>query len=898
MKLSKKSITIISIIVAAVLVVSGVITAIVLTTGNKKKDSIVIMTEALSGLFNPFYATSGTDMDVVGLTQIGMLSTDDDGNPQAGDDLPTVVKDFSYVINDLGGDNKETVYTFVIKNGLKFSDGEPLTINDVFFNLYEYLDIAYTGSSTMYSIKIKGLSNYRTQSYSSDDTTEERMSEYAVVAANTRVAELIRIYTDNGLRQGTTNSYHYTEEQMKQAINDPNVVDISSLNDYKKSMASDEELAALEASGEADAYFRKALTDDYELALTTFKKELETDWLASQDAFDVTTEPYKSHASKFNSETFKFLLYEGNITPEYAKIPGTSRDDKTKIVKFNNETAASTYNTKEAAINKVYTDTVNDSFHMILMGWGTAATLQTQFAAEARSVWIKNNSTASIENIEGIKSLGHNTNETSVTVNGKNYKVARNHDEKGRPTAADEYDVLRITVDGTDPKAIYIFGFTVAPAHYYTADADHPNGRTIDIANNKFGVEFADTKFQTNVIQSQQHVEVPLGAGPFKATDIKNSDNPTGAAFNSSNIVYYKGNENFMFPVKAEKLRLKVVSSTNAIDALKNGEVDYITPQFTKTNADELNKLESKGIKQLHGWQLGYGYIGINAGKVPDIHIRRAIMAAMDVTKATEYYYPGTCIVNNWPMSTQSWAYPFDSDNTPKDPTVRDSERRWAKYATYTDQASRERAKARAKEIITSELEQADPSANKKIRFTIAGASITEHPTYNVFKEAAELLNTEFGFEIEVRPDSQALTKLSTGSLEVWAAAWGSTIDPDMYQVYHKDSSATSVYAWGYREIKADAATYWEEQAILNELSAIIDDARSLMDQNQRKQMYEEAMKLVLDLSVELPVYQRQTLYAYNSKAITGLTVKTGEGGLVNSYSSPLERSWELELVK
>ena len=106
MKLSKKSITIISIIVAAVLVVSGVITAIVLTTGNKKKDSIVIMTEALSGLFNPFYATSGTDMDVVGLTQIGMLSTDDDGNPQAGDDLPTVVKDFSYVINDLGGDNK------------------------------------------------------------------------------------------------------------------------------------------------------------------------------------------------------------------------------------------------------------------------------------------------------------------------------------------------------------------------------------------------------------------------------------------------------------------------------------------------------------------------------------------------------------------------------------------------------------------------------------------------------------------------------------------------------------------------------------------------------------------------------------------------------------------------
>lgn len=83
-----------------------------------------------------------------------------------------------------------------------------------------------------------------------------------------------------------------------------------------------------------------------------------------------------------------------------------------------------------------------------------------------------------------------------------------------------------------------------------------------------------------------------------------------------------------------------------------------------------------------------------------------------------------------------------------------------------------------------------------KIRFTIAGASITEHPTYSVFKQAAEILNS-CDWEVEVKADSQALTKLSTGSLEVWAAAWGSTIDPDMYQVYHKNSSATSVYAWG-----------------------------------------------------------------------------------------------------
>lgn len=123
-----------------------------------KKDSIVIMTEELSGLFNPFYATSGTDMDVVGMTQIGMLSTDSSGNPTAGDDEATVVKAF-----EVEPQSEKTVYTFVIKNNLKFSDGKPLTMNDVMFNMYEYLDPVYTGSSTMYSIDIEGLSQYRLQ---------------------------------------------------------------------------------------------------------------------------------------------------------------------------------------------------------------------------------------------------------------------------------------------------------------------------------------------------------------------------------------------------------------------------------------------------------------------------------------------------------------------------------------------------------------------------------------------------------------------------------------------------------------------------------------------------------------------------------------------------------------
>ncbi len=133
--MKKKNVTrVLSTVLCGILAVTGC-SSLLVGCKKKKKDSIVIMTEELSGLFNPFYATSGADMDVVGMTQIGMLSTDEGGNPVAGDDEPTVVKAFNNPVYDANKD--ETVYTFVIKNNLKFADGHPLTMEDVLFNMYE-----------------------------------------------------------------------------------------------------------------------------------------------------------------------------------------------------------------------------------------------------------------------------------------------------------------------------------------------------------------------------------------------------------------------------------------------------------------------------------------------------------------------------------------------------------------------------------------------------------------------------------------------------------------------------------------------------------------------------------------------------------------------------------------
>ena len=54
-------------------------------------------------------------------------------------------------------------------------------------------------------------------------------------------------------------------------------------------------------------------------------------------------------------------------------------------------------------------------------------------------------------------------------------------------------------------------------------------------------------------------------------------------------------------------------------------------------------------------------------------------------------------------------------------------------------------------------------------------------------------------------------------------------------------------------------------------------------------------MSLILDLAIELPVYQRSVVYAYNSNVIKSSSLPASSE--INPYSSPLDRIWEVEFV-
>ena len=88
------------------------------------------------------------------------------------------------------------------------------------------------------------------------------------------------------------------------------------------------------------------------------------------------------------------------------------------------------------------------------------------------------------------------------------------------------------------------------------------------------------------------------------------------------------------------------------------------------------------------------------------------------------------------------------------------------------------------------------------------------------------------------------------------------------------------------------AGYHWETK-ILDELSALIDDAREISDREERAAIYRECMEYILDLCVELPVYQRKVLYAYNTNVIDSDTLPTE----VNPYTTPIDKIWEIDFA-
>ncbi len=804
---------------------------------SSENTPLIFSTQEVDKVFNPFYASSATDTTVVGMTQISMLTTDKDGNVAYGDNEAVVVKDYEIVDNGATDEDElETTYYFVLKNNVKFSNGSSLTMKDVLFNLYEYLDPVYTGSSTIYSTEIVGLQEYRTQS--ADENEQDSYLAQFQLLAQTRMEYLIDACDE--IIEDADGSL--TVEELR-----------SSLEDYT----------------DTDGY--ENVVVDFDKACSLFKEELETDFSNSMDS-------YSDISFKVDGTTYKDLLttdVEAFLYNEgYLKFDKNTKKLDSSI----SETAQELkYWSKEKAIETVYNDNIPNNIIEVLLYWNTSSTLYEYLTNYELSKYNEENKDSRLyKNIEGIKFA--NMNE-SVTVNNVVYPATNGKDVSD----SDKYEVLSITIKGVDPKAIWNFAFTVAPMYYYS-DEEHINA--FDYVEN-FGVEYGSSEFQSNVIKDSNKIGVPVGAGAYQVSDAAGKTGNVGAGdFYDGGVIYFARNEHFVLGTpKTKYIRYQVVASNQMLDSLFASQVHFIQPNSNPTNIAKLKAKQNAGIEYKEITTQGYGYIGVNAGLVPSIYVRQIIMHAIDTSLTVEYYGNSAQAIHR-SMSKNSWAYPEGC--TPYYPYIGGAIPEnldvvnpiYAEFVTDMGYNSGETlSKEDQAEFIRYMLEDlADYTLNGnnvyqggnnvcKYTFTVAGSE-SDHPAWSAFTKAAEILNDN-GFEITVATDANALKKLTTGSLAVWAAAWSTTIDPDMYQVYHIDSTATSTTNWGYKQIKQNTGGKYDyELSMIEELSEMIENGRKTNDQSKRAAIYSECLDMVMELAIELPTYQRTDLYGYNSKKI------------------------------
>ena len=122
--------------------------------------------------------------------------------------------------------------------------------------------------------------------------------------------------------------------------------------------------------------------------------------------------------------------------------------------------------------------------------------------------------------------------------------------------------------------------------------------------------------------------------------------------------------------------------------------------------------------------------------------------------------------------------------------------------------------------------------------------------------------------------------RMNSGSWDMWVAAWGADIDPDMYQVYSSNGPSNH---------------YHIKNA---ELDKLIMDARSTTDIEERKEYYAKALDIVMDEAVEMPVYQRKNMYIYNPAVVN---IDTLPKDMTPYYGFPCEKTVDVvnvELVK
>ena len=419
---------------------------------------------------------------------------------------------------------------------------------------------------------------------------------------------------------------------------------------------------------------------------------------------------------------------------------------------------------------------------------------------------------------------------------------------------------LRVVMTEIDATSIYQLSLAVAPMHYY-GDAEQ-----YDYDNNMFGFPKGDL----SLVRSK--TTQPMGAGPYKFVKFEN-----GTINFEANEYYFKG------APKTKYVNFLETQEADKLNGVTTGTIDITDPSYNKDAVDAITK--ANGGEGVVGSvittntvdNLGYGYIGMNANvmsvggqKDSDAskNLRKAFATLFSVYRdvAIDSYYGDLATVINYPISNTSWAAPQATDEGYEIAFSRDVNGNPIYTSDMTVEQKYEAAQqaalgffeAAGYTVENGKVVAAPEGASMEYELLIPGDGVGDHPSFMICTLTSDAL-AEIGIKLivtDLSNSSDLWTALEAETCAIWAAAWGATVDPDMFQIYHPEGGSNYQYAIN------DA-----------ELNELIMDARATTDQAYRKTMYKAALDIVIDWAVEVPTYQRQNAIIFSTERVNMETV-------------------------
>ena len=157
------------IVLALALVVCLAVFAGCSDAGTGGDKPLVVGYSNFSSKFSPFFAETAYDQDVATMTLVNLMDIDRQGavveRGKTGETRSYNGTDYEYLgLADLTiTENPDGTidYDFDLRDNVTFSDGEPLTADDVIFSMYVLSDPTYDGSATFFALPIVGMEEYR-----------------------------------------------------------------------------------------------------------------------------------------------------------------------------------------------------------------------------------------------------------------------------------------------------------------------------------------------------------------------------------------------------------------------------------------------------------------------------------------------------------------------------------------------------------------------------------------------------------------------------------------------------------------------------------------------------------------------------------------------------------------